>query len=252
MRVCCGDFSAINCWEIFLTRLVEGSGFIWWSWDLNLQHDLGGPVKVDSSFWTIGEFLCCLFICCSLLSPSSSQYSLMSEKLVFRCLMKICIRTFWLTDLVCVEDRIMHVTLQKRQKGEPWPSAIAGHGNLDAFTADQEQRRLMLERFQEEVCTENFVLFLLHPKPCFLNLSQSASSPSLLPIPSRNTTENSGCRFCRMGLPEILGFDYYRLFWILISYVHVLDVQHPGFDFSQAQFTGNVPNPSTFLGGIKQ
>jgi hypothetical protein len=75
----------------------------------------------------------------------------------------------------------MHVTLQKRQKGQPWPSAIAGHGNLDAFTADQEQRRLMLERFQEEVCTENFVLFLLHPKSCFLNLSQSASSPSLLP-----------------------------------------------------------------------
>jgi hypothetical protein len=93
-----------------------------------LNHDLGGPVKVDSSFWTI-------------------------------------------------EDRTMHVTLQKRQKGQPWPSAIAGHGNLDAFTADQEQRRLMLERFQEE---------------------------------------------------------------------------HPGFDFSQAQFTGNVPNPSTFLGGIKQ
>jgi hypothetical protein len=168
-----------------------------------LNHDLGGPVKVDSSFWTI-------------------------------------------------EDRIMHVTLQKRQKGQPWPSAIAGHGNLDAFTADQEQRRLMLERFQEEVCTENFVLFLLHPKLCFLKLSQSASLPSLLPIPSRNTTEDSGCTFCRMGLPEILGFDYYHLFWILISYVHVLDVQHPGFDFSQAQFTGNVPNPSTFLGGIKQ
>jgi len=189
-------FSAINRWEIFLTRLVEGSGFIWWSWDLNLQHDLGGPVKVDSSFWTIGEFLCCLFIRCSLLSPSSSQYSLMSEKLVFRCLMNICIRTFWLIDLVCVEDRIMHVTLQKRQKGQPWPSAIAGHGNLDAFTADQEQRRLMLERFQEEVCMENFVLFLLHPKSCSLNLSQSASSPSLPEIRQKTQDADSvewGC-----------------------------------------------------------
>lgn len=45
----------------------------------------------------------------------------------------------------------MHVTLQKREKGQSWPSAIAGHGSLDSFTADQEQRRLMLERFQEEV-----------------------------------------------------------------------------------------------------
>ncbi|KAJ7533567.1 hypothetical protein O6H91_13G054900 [Diphasiastrum complanatum] len=71
----------------------------------------------------------------------------------------------------------MHITLQKREKGQPWESAIRGHGELDPYSADQEQRRLMLERFQEE---------------------------------------------------------------------------HPGFDFSQAQFSGSCPNPKTFMGGIKQ
>ncbi|KAF3500596.1 hypothetical protein F2Q69_00044137 [Brassica cretica] len=28
-------------------------------------------------------------------------------------------------------------------------------------------------------------------------------------------------------------------------------VQNPGFDFSQAQFTGNCPDPSSFMGGIR-
>lgn len=79
--------------------------------------------------------------------------------------------SFW-----TIEDEIMHVFLQKREKGQPWPSAIVGQGELDPYTADQEQRRLMLQRFQEE---------------------------------------------------------------------------HPGFDFSQAEFSGSCPNPNTFMGGIK-
>lgn len=28
--------------------------------------------------------------------------------------------------------------------------------------------------------------------------------------------------------------------------------QHPGFDFSQASFNGEAPNPRTFLGGMGQ
>ncbi|BBN05246.1 hypothetical protein MPTK1_3g11560 [Marchantia polymorpha subsp. ruderalis] len=78
--------------------------------------------------------------------------------------------SFW-----TIEDDIMHITLHKREKGQPWPSAISGHGELDPLAVDQESRRLMLERFQEE---------------------------------------------------------------------------HPGFDFSRAEFTGTCPNPKTFLGGI--
>jgi hypothetical protein len=62
------------------------------------------------------------------------------------------------------EDDVMHITLQKRDKGQTWPSPISG---------DQEQRRLMLQHFQEE---------------------------------------------------------------------------NPGFDFSQAEFTGICPDPKTFMG----
>ena len=70
----------------------------------------------------------------------------------------------------------MHLTLQKRDKGQTWASPISGQGQLDPYATDLEQKRLMLQRFQEE---------------------------------------------------------------------------NPGFDFSQAQFSGNCPDPRTFMGGIR-
>ncbi|XP_054819943.1 uncharacterized protein LOC129318956 isoform X2 [Prosopis cineraria] len=79
--------------------------------------------------------------------------------------------SFW-----TLEDDIMHITLQKRDKGQTWASPILGQGQLDPYSTDLEQKRLMLQRFQEE---------------------------------------------------------------------------NPGFDFSQAQFTGNCPDPRTFMGGIR-
>nr|GMD26895.1 nudC domain-containing protein 2 [Ipomoea batatas] len=79
--------------------------------------------------------------------------------------------SFW-----TLEDDIMHVTLQKRDKGQTWSSPIIGQGQLDPYTTDLEQKRLMLQRFQEE---------------------------------------------------------------------------NPGFDFSQAQFNGNCPDPRSFMGGIR-
>ncbi|CAI0540707.1 unnamed protein product [Linum tenue] len=79
--------------------------------------------------------------------------------------------SFW-----TIEDDIMHITLQKRDKGQMWASPLMGDGQLDPYAADIEQKRLMLQRFQEE---------------------------------------------------------------------------NPGFDFSQAQFTGNCPDPRTFMGGIR-
>ncbi|MQL75180.1 hypothetical protein Taro_007555 [Colocasia esculenta] len=54
--------------------------------------------------------------------------------------------SFW-----TLEDGTMHVTLQKREKGYTWPSPIQGQGLLDPYSADLEQKRLMLQRFQEEV-----------------------------------------------------------------------------------------------------
>ncbi|KOM52588.1 hypothetical protein LR48_Vigan09g124700 [Vigna angularis] len=79
--------------------------------------------------------------------------------------------SFW-----TLEDDIMHITLQKRDKGQTWASPILGQGQLDPYSTDLEQKRLMLQRFQEE---------------------------------------------------------------------------NPGFDFSQAQFSGNCPDPRTFMGGIR-
>lgn len=52
---------------------------------------------------------------------------------------------------VMEEDDIMHITLQKRDKGQTWASPILGEGQLDAYSSDLEQKRLMLQRFQEEV-----------------------------------------------------------------------------------------------------
>ncbi|XP_050221280.1 uncharacterized protein LOC126671546 [Mercurialis annua] len=78
--------------------------------------------------------------------------------------------SFW-----TLEDGIMHITLQKREKAKTWPSPILGQGQLDPYSTHAEQKRLMLQRFQEE---------------------------------------------------------------------------NPGFDFSQAQFSGNCPDPRTFMGGI--
>ncbi|KAK1272058.1 hypothetical protein QJS04_geneDACA007526 [Acorus gramineus] len=40
--------------------------------------------------------------------------------------------------------------LDKRDKGQTWPSPILGQGQLDPYTVDLEQKRLMLQRFQEE------------------------------------------------------------------------------------------------------
>ncbi len=48
-----------------------------------------------------------------------------------------------------LEDATLHITLQKLQPGEPWPSAMAGHA-LDPLAAQQDQQRLLLERFQQE------------------------------------------------------------------------------------------------------
>ncbi|KAI4373399.1 hypothetical protein MLD38_011528 [Melastoma candidum] len=46
-------------------------------------------------------------------------------------------------------DDVMHITLQKSDKGHTWSSPILGQGRLDPYTSDLEQKRLMLQRFQE-------------------------------------------------------------------------------------------------------
>eukprot|EP00878_Enallax_costatus_P007672 GHUV01008032.1.p1 GENE.GHUV01008032.1~~GHUV01008032.1.p1 ORF type:complete len:161 (+),score=40.95 GHUV01008032.1:319-801(+) len=48
-----------------------------------------------------------------------------------------------------LEDNILHVTLTKLEQGEPWQAVIKGH-ELDPLTQQQDQQRLLLERFQQE------------------------------------------------------------------------------------------------------
>jgi len=57
----------------------------------------------------------------------------------------------WIVMFDLAEDDIMHITLQKREKGQTWASPILGQGQLDPYATDLEQKRLMLQRFQEEV-----------------------------------------------------------------------------------------------------
>ena len=49
-----------------------------------------------------------------------------------------------------LEDGELHIQLTKMRKGEAWTCAVRGHGALDPFCAQEVQKKLMLERFQEE------------------------------------------------------------------------------------------------------
>jgi hypothetical protein len=69
------------------------------------------------------------------------------------------------------EDGVLHIELTKAEEASTWLSAIAGH-QIDLAKQQADQKRLMLERFQQE---------------------------------------------------------------------------HPGFDFSGAQFTGEIPDPRKFM-----
>jgi CS domain len=49
-----------------------------------------------------------------------------------------------------MEDGEIHFTLTKAKKAETWPSVFKGHGELDETSKVEVQKRLLLERFQEE------------------------------------------------------------------------------------------------------
>jgi len=58
----------------------------------------------------------------------------------------------------CVEDEstwsmdgsLIEVSLQKMKKAETWEAAIRGHGQLDPMEITEAQKKLTLERFQQE------------------------------------------------------------------------------------------------------
>jgi hypothetical protein len=53
--------------------------------------------------------------------------------------------------MIMLEDDELHINLQKMYKAELWACVFKGHGELDAFTKEEVQKKLMLERFQAEV-----------------------------------------------------------------------------------------------------
>ena len=52
----------------------------------------------------------------------------------------------------CADDGEITINLQKMRKGETWDAALKGKGGtaVDPFTKQEIQKKLMLERFQEE------------------------------------------------------------------------------------------------------
>jgi hypothetical protein len=75
-----------------------------------------------------------------------------------------------------LEDDEIIITLEKALKAETWLGVFKGHEQINPFQKEEMQKKMLLERFQEE---------------------------------------------------------------------------HGGFDFSDAEINGNVPDPKTFMGGIK-
>ncbi|KAM7273334.1 hypothetical protein ACFE04_027998 [Oxalis oulophora] len=144
--------------------------------------------------------------------------------------------SFW-----TIEDDIMHITLQKRAKGETWPSPIAGLSQLDPHATDLEQKRLMLQRFQQEVFFSfqiwsgqavkqlSFGIFCVCVVLPFTVVSFSSSS-----VDTWTGWQGTASFFREAAGPSSGGVG-----------------ENPGFDFSQAQFTGNCPDPRTFMGGIR-
>ena len=53
--------------------------------------------------------------------------------------------SFWM-----IEDDELVINLQKMRKAETWSCACKKHGDLDPFTKTEVQKKIMLERFQEE------------------------------------------------------------------------------------------------------
>merc|ERR1719408_561859 len=70
--------------------------------------------------------------------------------------------SFWM-----IEDGELHLQLQKAHKAETWAAALKGHGQLDMFSEQEVNKKLMLERFQEE-----------HPGFDFSGASFSGQAPS--------------------------------------------------------------------------
>ena len=123
-----------------------------------MQKDLAHKIKASESYWTVGAI-------------QAAQRGLLCTNLAQLII-------YHRSSLCCAtEDGTLHLQLCKAEKvscnicectiehvcacelphapdisaqGEPWRSALAGHG-INFLQAESETKRLLLERFQEEV-----------------------------------------------------------------------------------------------------
>ncbi|KAH9701697.1 CS domain-containing protein [Citrus sinensis] len=87
--------------------------------------------------------------------------------------------SFW-----TLEDDVMHITLTKRDKGQTWASPIMGQGQLDPYVTDQEQKRLMLQRFQEELSSAaSGIILAIHDLDVYILDKVSPDCMRKLPVP---------------------------------------------------------------------
>eukprot|EP00920_Eleutheroschizon_duboscqi_P038716 GHVT01092965.1.p2 GENE.GHVT01092965.1~~GHVT01092965.1.p2 ORF type:complete len:174 (-),score=36.94 GHVT01092965.1:937-1458(-) len=107
------------------------------------------------------------------IKPTSLSVSISGQPTLFQGVLADTVDTS--TTLWMIEDGELHLQLTKMKKGHVWGGVLQGQEELDPSVHQAVNKKLMLERFQEE---------------------------------------------------------------------------HPGFDFSSATFSGQAPDPRTFMGGI--
>lgn len=68
-------------------------------------------------------------------------------------------------------DGEININLQKMNKAEMWEAALVGHNGqkIDAFTKEEVKKKLMIERFQEEVSI--YIYTYIDTYWCMLNVS---------------------------------------------------------------------------------
>ena len=59
-----------------------------------------------------------------------------------------------------MSDNEININLQKMNKAERWDAALVNQ-KIDPFTVEEVKKKMMLERFQEEVSTNKAVLFIM-------------------------------------------------------------------------------------------
>ena len=50
-----------------------------------------------------------------------------------------------------IEDDELHIVLAKVYKADVWPCVFKGHGKVDPMEVEKMKKKIMLERFTEEV-----------------------------------------------------------------------------------------------------